>query len=92
MNGKYRHAQKLFVNIVGRVIECSVIVLCAQQLKLSRLVEAHGLGRRPSAGSTRRRYKGESKKPFAGGKKGRPGSRYRPVRGERVNNTKNLWQ
>ena len=32
------------MNIVVSVIDFSVIVLCAQYLELSRLVEAHGAG------------------------------------------------
>ena len=35
-NGDDRHAQKLFVNIVDSVCVCSVIVLCAQLMDLSR--------------------------------------------------------
>ena len=36
MNEDDRHAQKLFVNVVDRVCVCSVIVLCAQGMDLSR--------------------------------------------------------
>ena len=65
VSGDDRHAQKLFVNVIDSFCVCSVIVLCAQWMDLSRHMVLAG-GQVAGYG----RFKGRSMKAVTAGSKG----------------------
>ena len=71
MNEDDWHAQKLFVNVVDRVCVCSVIVLCAQGMDLSRHMVL--------AGGRLRLVRGAINEGVSGGKRGSRRRRFQPV-------------